>query len=116
MKKLNIIIAFGFSIAYATLLSLGMACLLSLLSVFLAAAVFGGSPAKEYPRFIPFCYFVGLIALFAIIGLFIFNEKVSAKRNFTRMIWWGEIIGGFLLSIPMLYFWESVFAFLHKAF
>jgi hypothetical protein len=112
MKRFNIILAAGFSIAYAMLLGLGMACLLELSTVVL----FGSSVLKEYPRFIPFCYFVGLIALIAIIGLFVFNRKVSAKRNFTKMIWCGEIIGGFLLSIPMLFLWEFVFAFLQKTF
>ena len=116
MKRFNIILAAGFSIAYSTLLSLGMACFLSLLGIYLAAAIFGGSPAKEYPRFIPFCFFVGLIVLIAIIILFVCSVKISQKYKFTKKIRWGQRIAAVLLSIPMLYLWEFVFAFLQKTF
>ena len=113
MKK--ILLTFAFIIAYATILSLGLECLLNLLGAAFAISLDGGDVVQQYPRFIPFCIIFGLMALTAGIVLFVFNLKVSDKLNFTKKLWGVEIISAIVLSIPIIKLWEMLFEYLQKS-
>ena len=112
MKKY--FLAFAFLIAYATFLSIGFECMLNLLGMSVAISLDGPPMTKQYPRFIPFCFIVGIFALASIIVTFILNLKAFEKFEFTKNIWITEIIIAFVISIPMIKPWEMVFDFLQK--
>ena len=114
MKK--ILLASAFIIAYAAFLSLGMECLLNLLSVFMAISLDGGAVTKQYPRFIPFCIIVGILALVALVAVFVMNLKASDKFGFTKRLWWAQMIITVVISVPMIKLWETLFDFLQKTF
>ena len=114
MKKY--FLAFAFIVAYATFLSIGFECLLNLLGMAMAISLDGPPVTKQYPRFIPFCFFVGFFALASIIVTFILNLKASEKLGFTKKIWWMEMVISFVVSIPMIKPWEMLFEFLQKTF
>lgn len=112
MKK--ILLASAFIIAYAAFLSLGMECLLNLLSVFMAICIDGGAVTKQYPRFIPFCFIVGILALVALVAIFVINIKASDRFGFTKKLWWAQMIIAVVVSVPMIKLWETLFDFLQK--
>lgn len=112
MKK--ILLALAFAVAYAIFLSLGFECFLNLLGISMAIFLDGVSVADQYPRFVPFCLIIGFLALAALIGVFILHFKVSEKYEFTKEIWWTQMIVAFVISIPMIKPWEMLFAFLQK--
>ena len=112
MKK--ILLASAFIIAYAAFLSLGMECLLNLLSVFMAISLDGGAVTKQYPRFIPFCIIVGILALVALVAIFVINIKASDRFGFTKKLWWTQMIIAVVVSVPMIKLWETLFDFLQK--
>ena len=112
MKKY--FLAIIFAIAYAIFLSLGLECLLNLLGLSMAISLDGPPVTKQYPRFIPFCFIVGIFALASIIVTFILNLKAFEKFEFTKNIWITEIIIAFVISIPMIKPWEMLFEFLQK--
>ena len=114
MKK--ILLALAFAVAYAIFLGLGLECLLNLFGISMGIALDGSSVAKQYPRFIPFCLIVVFLALAALIGIFILNFKSSEKYEFTKKIWWSQMIIAFAISIPMIKLWEMLFDFLQKYF
>ena len=112
MKK--ILLSIAFALSYAAFLSLGLECLLNLLGISMGIALDGSSVVKQYPRFIPFCLIVGFLALAALIGIFILNFKASEKYEFTKKIWWAQMIISVAISIPMIKPWEMLFDFLQK--
>lgn len=114
MKKL--LLALVFTMTYAISLSIGFECLLNLLGVTMAISLDGSSVTEQYPRFIPFCLIVGIIALTVIIVTFILNLKASEKFAFTKRLWMSEIIIAFVISIPMINPWGMVFEFLQGIF
>ena len=105
-----------FVIAYATLFSLGLECLLNLLGLSMAIALDGAAVTKQYPRFIPFCMIVGLGALILLIATFILNLKMSEKYGLTKKIWWIQSIFSLVISFPMVKVWELLFEFLQRTF
>ena len=114
MKKY--FLAFAFIVAYATFLSIGFECMLNLLGMSVAISLDGPPVTEQYPRFIPFCFIVGIFALASIIVTFILNLKASEKLGFTKKIWWMEMVISFVVSIPMIKPWEMLFEFLQKTF
>ena len=112
MKKY--FLAFAFIVAYATFLSIGFECMLNLLGMSVAISLDGPPVTKQYPRFIPFCFIVGIFALASIIVTFILNLKASERLGFTKKIWWMEMVISFVVSIPMIKPWEMLFEFLQK--
>ena len=114
MKKM--ILALTFTLVLAIFLSLALECLLILLVIPMAISLDGSSVTEQYPRFIPFCLAAGMIALAAMIVTFILNWKSSEKFAFTKPLWMAELIVAFVISIPMIKAWETVFDFLQKTF
>ena len=112
MKKTALIILPLSIFANALLLGLGAECLLNLLSISVSISF----SAVRYPRFIPFCFVLGIIALLGAIAILMLNIKASEKFRFTRSVWIFEYILAFVLSIPMIKLWGILFDFLQKTF
>ena len=112
MKKTTYIILPLFILANAAFLSLGIECLLNLLGSVMAISL---DSTPSYPRFIPFCIVLGIVALLGLVAMLILNIKNSEKFNFTKSVWIFEYIFAFAFSIPMIKLWEMLFDFLHKA-
>ena len=105
----------SFAVTYAFFFSLGSICLLNLAGIMLASAIDGGV-INEYPRFIPFCYLIGFVALIALVVCFILNKKHALNLRFTGKVWAIELISAFAASIPMMALWDLLFDFLQKTF
>ena len=110
MKKVTYIILS--ILANAALFSLGIECLLNLLSLSMAISL---DSVVKYPRFIPFCIVLGIVALLGLIAMLILNIKVSEKLGFTKTIWIFEYALALVLSVPMIKIWDTLFEFLQKA-
>ena len=110
MKKIPYIILS--ILANAALFSLGIECLLHLLSLSMAISL---DSVAKYPRFIPFCIVLGIVALLGFVVMFVLNIKASEKLSFTKTIWIFEYTLALVLSIPMIKIWEMLFEFLQKA-
>ena len=98
-------------LANAALFSLGIECLLNLLSLSMAISL---DSVVKYPRFIPFCIVLGIVALLGLVVMFVLNIKASEKLNFTKTIWIFEYALALVLSIPMIKIWEILFDLLQK--
>ena len=110
MKKSICVILFV--LVTAASLSLGIECLLNLLSISMAISL---DSVVKYPRFIPFCIVLGIVALLGLVAMLVLNIKISEKLNFTKTIWIFEYSLALVLSIPMIKIWETLFEFLQKA-
>ena len=115
-KKLVFLEVLLFTIGYAVFLGLGCECLLNLLGLAMAMSLDGGSAAKMYPRFTPFCFTIGLLALTALIFLAVLNAKKADRFHYTKRMWTVQWIFAFVLSIPMIALWEKVFDALQNTF
>ena len=82
----------------------------------MAISLDGAAVTKQYPRFIPFCIIVGILALVALVAVFVMNLKASDKFGFTKRHWWAQMIIAVLVSVPMIKLWETLFDFLQKTF
>ena len=111
MKKSTVIILPAFTLGNAIFLSLGMTCLLDLLSISVGISL---ETEIEYPRFIPFCIILGIVALLGVIFLLLGNIKISEKLKFTKWIWYVQYIFALILSIPMIELWQMLFDFLQE--
>ena len=100
------------TLANAALFSLGIECLLNLLSLSMAISL---DSVVKYPRFIPFCIVLGIVALLGLIAMLILNIKVSEKLGFTKTVWICEYVFALVLSLPMMNLWEMLFDFLQKS-
>lgn len=114
MKKFLLTLAFV--IAYATFLSIGLECLLNVLGMSMAISLDGKAVTKQYPRFIPFCMIVGLLALVLLVSTFILNLKISEKHGLTKKIGTIQTIIVLVISFPMVKIWEIFFEFLQRTF
>ena len=78
MKKSIFIIHPVFASGNAVFLSLGLTCLLNLLSISVGISL---DSEIEYPRFIPFCIILGIVALLGVIFLLFGNKKYPKSLN-----------------------------------
>lgn len=113
MNKAKYFIATAFAVEYAAFLGLLMECLLNLFSILCGVSL---DTQLDYPRLLPFCVIVGLLALVALVALLIFNIIISEKFNYTKRTWWIQMISAFALSIPAIKLFEMLFDFLEKIF
>ena len=111
MKKSIFILLPTFTFGNAVFLSLGMTCLLNVLSISVGISL---DTEIEYPRFIPFCIILGIVALIGVIFLLFGNIKISERLNFTKWLWCFQYIFALVLSIPMIKLWQMLFDFLQK--
>ena len=109
MKKSIWILLPTFTLGNTAFLSLGLTCLLDLLS--LSMRIFlDGSPVRE----VLFYIVLGIISLLGLVAMVALNIKVSEKLTFTKFIWCFQYISAFVLSIPMIKLWQMLFDFLQK--
>lgn len=113
MKKPTFVFLPFSILANAAFLGLGMECLLNLLALVMSISL-DGKPS--YPRFIPFCIILGIVALLGLSAMLILNIKASEKLGFTKNIWLIQYVFAVVLSIPMIKLWEMLFDFLRKIF
>ena len=113
MKKPTFVFLPFSILANATFLSLGIESLLNLLSLSMAISL---DSVEKYPRFIPFCIILGIVALLGLSAMLILNIKASEKLGFTKNIWLIQYVFSVVLSIPMIKLWEMLFDFLRKIF
>ena len=111
MKKSICVILFV--LVTAASLSLGIECLLNLLSISMAISL---DSVVKYPRFVPFCVVLGIVALLGLVAMLVLNIKISEKLNFTKTIWIFEYALALVLSIPMIKMWKTLFEFLQTTF
>lgn len=111
MKKSTFIILPIFTLGNAIFLSLGLTCLLDLLSISVGISL---DSEIHYPRFIPFCIVLEIISLSGLATILALNIKVSEKLKFTKWIWYFQYIFAFVLSIPIIKLWQMLFDFLQK--
>ena len=97
-------------------LGLGMECLLNLLSLALAISLDGALVVRQYPRFIPFCIILGIIALLCLLAVLILNIIVTEKLGVTKPILIFEYVFSLALSLPMIKLWDMLFDLLRKIF
>ena len=102
-----------FAAAYALFLSLGLTCLLNLVGIIFASAIDGGI-IYEYPRFVSFCYIIGVLSLISIVICFVLNIKSASKSGFTGKVWAIEFTCAFAASFPMAALWDMLFGVLQK--
>ena len=114
MKKT--VLAITFAVVFAIFLSLGLECMLNLFGLAMAVSLDSSSVTAQYPRFLPFCLTLGILALVAIIVTFVLNLKASEKLAFTKRIWVTEAMITGVISIPMIKPWEMMLEFLQKTF
>ena len=112
MKKATFIYLPITILANAAFLSLGIECLLNLLSLSMAISL---DSVVKYPRFVPFCVTLGIVSLLGLVAMLVLNIKISEKLNFTKTIWIFEYAFALILSIPMIKLWEILFEFLQKS-
>lgn len=107
-KAFNILLASVFAVSFSAFLSLGFTCFVQLLGVFFSA--------NDYPRLVPFCLIVGMLALFAVLVILSLNAWAAMRLEFTVSSWMVEVIGIGFLPCPMLIIWQIVFHFLRTTF
>ena len=116
MKKSSILHVSALTLTNTLLFSLGLACLLQLLGVAMAAALDGEAVIAQYPRLIPFCLIVGLLALAGLVCLGLATATMRGNDRLTKRAVWLTYVGAFVLSLPALWLWEAAFRFLQTTF
>jgi hypothetical protein len=114
--KVKIAIYSLLTIGHACFFSMGMVCLLNLLGLLLSISLDGPPAIEQFPRFIPFCFIVGLIALISLIGLVILNVRFSINQQDHRRVPMIQSICALALAVPMMKLWELLFDFLQNTF
>ena len=112
VKKILIVIAF--IMAYAVFLSLGIECLLIVLSFIMSVYPDSGSAVSLYPRFFAFNVIVLICSLIALIGIFVFNFFISEKNGYTKRTWCIQTIISVVAALPMINLWKMLIVFLWK--
>lgn len=102
-----------FTAAYGAVVGLGMECALRLLGIGMSMSL---DSTPRYPRFVPFCMIVGLLALGALVLLLVFNVNASEKLGYTKKTWIIQSVGVCVRSIPMIKFFDILFRFLQDVF
>ena len=110
MKKHFCIISF--TLSYAILLSLIIECLLYLLGLTFGISL--DEPRSAEPIFFPLCIIAGILALLAMVAIFLLNFIKSERLGYTRKMWCAQgifaIVGAVLLMKP----WEILLDYLIK--
>ena len=114
MKKL--IFFFAFIIGSAIFGGIFLGCVLQLLGIIMGISIDGLAVARQYPRLIPFCLVVGLLAVIFLALVFILGIIASQKIGISKNIWLWQIITAVFLSLPVIKLWEMAVEFLQKTF
>lgn len=116
LVKFKYLIMIFLSIAYAVLFSLGVYSLLMLMGLSMAISFDGINVVDQYPRFIPFCFIVGILSLFSLLTIIWFQLKRAEQIGYDELTWAIQLVLSFLMTIPLLKVWEMLFAYLRILF
>ena len=112
MKKItNSIPLILYTLGHATLVSLGAVCFLNVAAITLSP--FGST--GSYPRFLPFCVIVGILAFAAWVILFVLNARhlLNHDTHLRRKIAL-EVALTLILTLPGMWLWENLLSWLQK--
>lgn len=114
MKHAKNILAYTlFTLAYTTLLSLGMQSLLYVIGMGFALSL---DSNPRYPYFFPFCLSTGIFATIALVALLILNITVSQRFAYNKIKWCIQSVVVFFLSMYMTTYWKMLFEYLRVVF
>lgn len=110
-KTANVFSLILFVLGHAVLISLGAACALN--AVGIVFTPFGST--GSYPRFLPFCVIVGLLA-FVGWALLTFRNARYFLNHDTHLRWKIalEVALTLLLTLPGMWLWENLLGWLQK--
>ena len=112
MKKItNSIPLILYTLGHAALVSLGAVCFLNVAAITLSP--FGST--GSYPRFLPFCVIVGILAFAAWVILSIRNARHLLNHD-THLRWKIalEVVLTLILTLPGMLLWDNLFCWLQK--
>ena len=115
-KALKLLSYLLFILAYSLFLSIGMECLLCVLSLFFSLPLESGTGVSAFPRFFAFCLITGVLATAALIAILTLNYKYSDKLGCTKKRFSLIASISFFTAISMLPIWEGLFDFLSATF
>ena len=100
-----------YSLGHAAVISLGAVCFLNVAAIVLTP--FGST--GSYPRFLPFCVIVGLLA-FVGWALLTFRNARYFLNHDTHLRWKIalEITLTLILTIPGMWLWDNLFSWLQR--
>ena len=100
-----------YSLGHAALVSLGAVCFLNVAAITLSP--FGST--GSYPRFLPFCVIVGILAFAAWVILFVLNARhlLNHDTHLRRKIAL-EVVLTLILTLPGMWLWENLLSWLQK--
>ena len=100
-----------YSLGHAALVSLGAVCFLNVAAITLSP--FGST--GSYPRFLPFCVIVGILAFAAWVILFVLNARhlLNHDTHLRRKIAL-EVVLTVFLTLPGMWLWDNLFCWLQK--
>ena len=110
-KTKNLFPILLYSLGHAALVSLGAVCFLNVAAITLSP--FGST--GSYPRFLPFCVIVGILAFAAWVILFVLNARYFLNHD-THLRWKIalEVALTLLLTIPGMWLWDKFFTWLQR--
>lgn len=112
MKKItNSIPLILYMLGHAALVSLGAVCFLNVAAITLSP--FGST--GSYPRFLPFCVIVGILAFAAWVILFVLNARHLLNHDI-HLRWKIalEVALTLILTLPGMWLWENLLSWLQK--
>lgn len=112
MKKItNSIPLILYTLGHAALVSLGAVCFLNVAAITLSP--FGST--GSYPRFLPFCVIVGILAFAAWVILFVLNARhlLNHDTHLRRKIAL-EVVLTVFLTLPGMWLWDKFFTWLQR--
>ena len=99
-----------FTVAYITIISLGLACFLNV------AVMAGFGDMDNYPRFAVFCLIVGIAALVGLLFVFSLNMEKSKLLGYGKLTWGIQTVISLAVSVPMILLWDLFFRLLQNIF
>lgn len=112
MKKIaNGVPLILYPLGHAAVISLGAVCFLNVAAITLSP--FGST--GSYPRFLPFCVIVGILAFAAWVILLTLNARCLLNRD-THLRWKIalEVTLTLLLTLPGMWLWENLLSWLQR--
>lgn len=108
-KTKNLFPILLYSFGHAALVSLGAVCFLNVAAITLSP--FGST--GSYPRFLPFCVIVGILAFAAWVILSIRNARHLLNHD-THLRWKIalEVVLTLILTLPGMWLWDTLFRWL----
>ena len=108
-KSTQIVFRSLFVFAYAFFFSLGAECVINLFALGFALTL---DSNPRYPRFVPFCFVMGIFALLCLVVIAILNFKKWEELEYTVLFCKIQTVLVLAASVPMIKAWHLLFVFL----